>query len=69
MLKLLIHLIMHDLYCRKHELNVLKTVTFCVIFQFPTMFDTMGGAGAVGAASCYGSGQMMRLRLRNTAFN
>jgi hypothetical protein len=40
--------------------------TFCVIFQFITMFNTIVGAGA-GAASRYGSGsssgsdQMMRL--------
>jgi hypothetical protein len=34
------------------------TSTFCVIFQFLTMFKTIIGAGAVGAeaASCYGSG-------------
>jgi hypothetical protein len=43
--------------------------TFCVIFQFLTMFNTIVGAGAVGAASRYGSGtdQKMRLRIRNTA--
>jgi hypothetical protein len=49
------------------------TVTFCVIFQFLTMLNTIVGAGAgavgAGAASCYGSGsdQLMRLRLSNTA--
>jgi hypothetical protein len=30
------------------------------------MFITILGAGAVGAASRYGSDQMMRIRLRNT---
>jgi hypothetical protein len=37
--------------------------TFCVIFQFLTMFNTIVGAGTVGAgaASRYGSGQKMRL--------
>jgi hypothetical protein len=46
-----------------------KTVIFCVIFQFLAMFNTIVGAGAAGAGSCYGSDsdQMMRLRLRNTA--
>jgi L-aminopeptidase/D-esterase-like protein len=52
-----------------NELNRLETVIFCVIFQFLTMFNTIVGAGTVGAGdgatSCYGfgsgSGQMMRL--------
>jgi hypothetical protein len=58
-------MILYDLYCLKYELNGLKIVTFCVIFQFLTMFNTVVGAGA---ALGYGSGsdQMMRLRLRNT---
>jgi hypothetical protein len=49
------------------ELNGLETVTFCVIFQVLTMFNTIVGTGAVGAGtvSRYGSGscsdQMMRL--------
>jgi hypothetical protein len=59
---------------RKYELNGFITVTFCVIFQFLTMFNTIVRAGAVGAgagaALRYGSGsisnQKMRLRLRNT---
>jgi hypothetical protein len=54
-------------------MNYCKLFTFCVIFQFQTMFKTIVGAGAVGAgaASRYGSGsgQMMRLRLRNTVHN
>jgi hypothetical protein len=39
------------------------TSKFCVIFQFLIMFNTIVGAGAVGAgaASRYGSDQMMRL--------
>jgi hypothetical protein len=38
-------------------MNGLYTVTFCVIFQFLTMFNTIVGARAVGAgaASRYGS--------------
>jgi hypothetical protein len=34
------------------------SVTFCVIFQFLSIFNTIVGAGA---ASRYGSGQIMRL--------
>jgi hypothetical protein len=60
---------LYDLYKWKYELNGLWTVTFCVIFQFLTMFNTIVVAGAVGAgtraASRYGSGsgsdQKMRL--------
>jgi hypothetical protein len=70
---------LYDLYCWKYELNAgrLQTVTgtvptFCVIFQFLTMFNTIVTAGAIGAGaikagatSCYGFGsgstQMMRL--------
>jgi hypothetical protein len=61
-------MILYDLYWWKYELNGLYTVTFGVIFQFPTMFITIVGAGA---ASRYGSGsdQKMRLRLRNTGIN
>jgi hypothetical protein len=33
------------------------------------MFNTIVGAGAVGAALRYGSDQKMRLRLRNTVIN
>jgi hypothetical protein len=70
-------MILYDLYCQNYDLNGLKTVTFGVLFQFLTMFDTIIGAGAVGAgaASVYGSGsgpdqlmRLLRLRLRNTAF-
>jgi hypothetical protein len=47
--------------------------TFCVIFQFLTMFNPIVGVGSVGAgaASRYGSGsdQIMRLRLRNTVMS
>jgi hypothetical protein len=45
-----------------------KTVTFCVFFQFLTMFNTIVGAGAVGAGAAlrYGSGSD---RLRNTGFD
>jgi hypothetical protein len=52
------------------------TICIGVIFQFLTMFNTIVGAGAVGAGAAlrYGSGsdQKMRLRLwlrpRNTDF-
>jgi hypothetical protein len=42
---------------------VITKVTFCVIFQFLTMFNAIVGAWAAGAASRYGSGsdQLMRL--------
>jgi hypothetical protein len=46
----------------KNELNGLKAVTFCVSFQFLTLFYTIVGAGAVGAGAASGSDQMMRLR-------
>jgi hypothetical protein len=60
-------MILYDLYWWKYELNGLKTVTFCVSFQFLTMFYTIVGAVGAGAASRYASGsdQKMRLRLRN----
>jgi hypothetical protein len=40
----------------------------CVIFQFLTMFNTIVGAGAVGAgaASCYSSGSDHKMRLLAT---
>jgi hypothetical protein len=44
-------------------------VRFCVIFQFLTMFNTIVGAGAVGAgakagaALRYGSGSDQKMRL------
>jgi hypothetical protein len=53
-------MILYDLYWWKYELNGLKTVTFCVSFEFLTMFYSIVGAGAVGAGagatSRYGSG-------------
>jgi hypothetical protein len=62
-----VHMILYDLYCFKYELNGLYTVTFGVIFQFLTMFNTIIGAGAVEARAALhyrsgsGSDQMMRL--------
>jgi hypothetical protein len=53
-------MILYDLYWWKYELNGLWIVAFCVLFQFLTMFNTIVGAGAVGAgagvASRYSSG-------------
>jgi hypothetical protein len=60
---------LYDLFWWKYELNGLWTVTFCVIFQFLTMFNAIVGAGAVSRYG-FGSGsdQKMRLRLCNTAY-
>jgi hypothetical protein len=41
-------------------MNGLKIVSFCVIFQFRTMFNVIFRTGA-GAASGYGYDQMMQL--------
>jgi hypothetical protein len=60
-------MILYDPYCWKYELIAigLYTVTFCVIFQFLTLLNTIFVARAVGAGAAlrYGSGsdQMMRL--------
>jgi hypothetical protein len=53
-------MILYDLYLWKYELNGLKTVTFCVSFQFLTMFYSIVGAGA---SSRYGSGSDQKMRL------
>jgi hypothetical protein len=58
-------MILYDFILLKNELKGSQTATFCVIFQFLTVFNTIVGAGAVGAGntSRYSSGsdQMMRL--------
>jgi hypothetical protein len=43
--------------------HVQKHVTFCVIFQFLTMFNTIVRAGAVRAGSRYGSSSDQKMRL------
>jgi hypothetical protein len=53
----------------KYELNGLQTVTFCVIFQFLTMFNTIVVAGDAlhyGFGSCCDQMLLLLLRLRNT---
>jgi hypothetical protein len=52
-------MILYDPYCCKYELNGLYTVTFCVIFQFLTMFNTYH----CRSQSCR-SRTALRLRLR-----
>jgi hypothetical protein len=72
-------MILYFLYWWKYERNGLKTVIFCVSFQFPTMFYSIVGAGAVepepephrvtapDPAPTKRCGSL-RLRLRNTGY-
>jgi hypothetical protein len=63
------------IYCIAENKNgytgiwVIRAFTFCVIFLFLTMFNSIVGAGAVGAALRCGSDQMMWLQPFNTGKN